>query len=308
MRVFVTGSGGFAGRWLGAELAAAGHEVVAAAGNGDERLDVRDAHALAAALDAARPEAIVHLAAIASATEAGAEPESAFAVTVGGTVNLLEAVRRLPAAPPVLVVGSSEVYGAPTSADLPLREDAPLRPRSPYALSKAAQEGIALAYGARHDWPLVVVRPFNHTGPGQRPAFVVPAIARRVLALQQGAAADIPVGNLDVMRDFTDVRDVVRAYRLVLEALSDGGLGRGGRVFNVCSGEAVSIRRMVELLCRAAGVEPRLRVDPALVRSADPPLIRGDAAALAAVTGWRPETRLEQTLADVWQEVAAGAC
>ncbi|HSH22418.1 MAG TPA: GDP-mannose 4,6-dehydratase [Candidatus Caenarcaniphilales bacterium] len=304
MRVFVTGATGFVGRWLSRDLTAAGHLVLTPVTSDGRRVDVRDADALRGTLAALPPEAIVHLAAIASATEAAHNATDALAVTVGGTVNLLEVVLTLPDQPHVIVVASSEVYGNPRAEELPLREAAALRPETPYALSKVAQEAVAMAYARRLRSSLVVVRPFNHTGPGQRPSFVVPAVARRVLDLQTGRATDIPVGNLDVRRDFSDVRDVARAYRLLVEALASGRIERGGVVLNVASGAAVSIRRIVELLAAAAGVEPVMRVDPELVRASDPAEVRGDASALRALTGWRPEIPLSQTLSDVWDEAA----
>jgi GDP-4-dehydro-6-deoxy-D-mannose reductase len=305
VRVFVTGAGGFVGRWLCRELESAGHEVVGRRRSGGPRLEIRDAEAVRQAVVDAQPDALVHLAAVASAADVAERPDEAFAVTVGGTVNVMEAVRDLARLPHVLVVGSSEVYGDPTPEDLPLEEAAPLRPRKPYALSKVAQESVALAYAARLELSLAVVRPFNHTGPGQRPAFVVPAMARRVLAVRDGRATDIPVGNVDVSRDFTDVRDVTRAYRLLLESLSDGRAGKGGLVLNVASGRSVAIRRLVELLAEAAGVEPVLRTDPSLVRQGDPVDVRGDASALRRLTGWRPETPLADTLRDVFDDIAS---
>jgi GDP-4-dehydro-6-deoxy-D-mannose reductase len=306
VRVFVTGAGGFVGRWLCRELEGGDHEVAAGASADGGRLEIRDADAVRKALHDARPEAIVHLAAISSAPDAAARPDEAFAVTVGGTVNLLEAALGLTEPPHVLVVGSSEVYGDPDPSTLPLSEDAPLRPRKPYALSKVAQESVALAYAARFGLSLAVVRPFNHTGPGQRDAFVVPAIARRVLALRQGRADDIPVGNVDVRRDFSDVRDVTRAYRLLLEALANGRVEPGGQVLNVASGESIAIRRVVELLAQAAGVDAVMRTDPALVRQGDPVEIRGDPSTLRHLTGWRSRISLTDTLRDVFSEVAAG--
>jgi GDP-4-dehydro-6-deoxy-D-mannose reductase len=302
VRVYVSGERGFVGGWLTRELAAAGHEVVAGPGP-----DVTDRAALVQHLRANEPDAIAHLAAVAFAPDAAADPARALAVNVGGTLNLMEAIHSLPRTPAVVVVGSSEVYGAPRQADLPLHEGSPLAARHAYGISKVAQESVALAYAAREGWPLCVCRSFNHTGPGQRPVFVVPALARRVHALATGERDVIPVGNLDVSRDFTDVRDVVVAYRLLLEGLADGRIAPGGTVVNVAKGEAVPVRRILETLCRLADVEPRVEADPALVRPDDPPEIRGDASRLQALTGWRPERPLEATLGDVWHELVSRA-
>lgn len=301
MRVLVTGAGGFVGRWLTSELEQAGHQVVPYAPG----RDVRDADALRSAIVDARPDAVAHLAAVAFAPDAAAAAASAFEVAVMGTINVIEAIRQQVQPPALLVSGSSEVYGTPAPDELPLTEAAPLRPSTPYALSKAAQEAVALAYAARHSLPVVVTRSFNHAGPGQRHEFVVPALARRALDVARGRAADLPVGNLDVRRDLADVRDVARAYRLLLEwALANRAIA-AGIVVNVCSGRSVSIRQLVGELCRLAGVDPTLRVDPELVRPNEAPEIRGDHAQLSQLTGWQPAWTVGQTLASVWREVAA---
>jgi GDP-4-dehydro-6-deoxy-D-mannose reductase len=150
---------------------------------------------------------------------------------------------------------------------------------------------------------VVVTRSFNHTGPGQRQDFVVPALAQRILDLRDGRTPDIAVGNTEVRRDFSDVRDVVHAYRLLLEALAIGRIRRGGKVLNVCSGQSVSIGRIVELLSEAAGVEPATRVLPELVRRDEPVEIRGDASALRAAVDWQPKRGLDQTLRELWQDI-----
>jgi GDP-4-dehydro-6-deoxy-D-mannose reductase len=306
MRVLVTGAGGFVGRWLTRELQASGHEVV---GPPERELDVTDAGAMSAAIGAIRPDAIAHLAAVAYAPDAAGDPARAFRVTVGGTVALGEALLANQVRPAILISGSSEVYGAPHPDSLPLTETAPLAPRTAYAISKVSQEAVALRYAALLELPLVATRSFNHTGPGQRPVFVVPALANRVAdaARAPRGAASVRVGNLDVRRDFTDVRDVVRAYRLLLERLADGSIAPGGAILNVASGQSVAIRSILERFVALSGAPIEPAVDPALVRSDDPPDIRGDASALTAATGWRPERDLESTLSDVWSEVTAAA-
>jgi len=266
----------------------------------DAAVDVRDANAVNEVMARTRPDAIAHLAAVSFSPDATADPSSAMSVAVVGTVNVLEAARLLEQTPAVLVTGSSEVYGLPALDELPLREGSPLRAQSAYGVSKIAQESVALAYSARYGQRLVVTRSFNHIGPMQRPEFVVPALARRVSEMARGSAGSVPVGNVDVRRDFTDVRDVVRAYRLLLEAAHAGRLDASGTAVNVCSGRSVAIRWVAEELCRLAGVEPRLEVDPALVRDSDAPEIRGDYAFLSALTGWHPEIPLQDTLRDVW--------
>ena len=299
MRIFVTGAIGFVGGWLQQELLAAGHEIVAAPG--PDELDIANRDALAGWFSDG-PDAVVHLAGMAFAPDARSDPAEAFRVNVGGTVAVFEALRELGLRPPTLVTGSSEVYGIPRPEDLPLRESALVAPRQPYAVSKAAQEGVAIEAAARWGFPVIVTRSFNHSGPGQRPVFVLPALARRVAAVRRGASDSLSAGNIDVRRDIGDVRDVVRAYRLLLEGLAEGRLGHDPVVVNVATGRAEPIRSMIDQLCALAGVSPEIRVDPALVRVEDPPEIRGDASLLWELTGWRPEILLGQTLADLLAE------
>jgi GDP-4-dehydro-6-deoxy-D-mannose reductase len=299
VRIFVTGASGFVGRWLQRELAAAGHEVVAAPS--PTELDITDQDGLVRWL-AGCPDAVVHLAGIAFAPDAGSNAAEAFRVNVGGTIAIFEALRGLGLRPPVLVTGSSDVYGIPQSADLPLSESAPVNPRQPYAMSKAAQEGVAVEAGVRWRFPIVVTRSFNHTGPGQRPVFVVPAMARRVVAVKFGKAAVIPAGNVHVRRDIGDVRDVVRAYRLLLEASADGRLGGDPIVVNVATGRAEMIASLIEQMCTIAGIQSPVELDPTLVRADDPPELRGDASLLTELTGWHPEIPLERTLTELLTE------
>ena len=303
MRVLVTGATGFVGRWLMRELAEAGHHAIDDRPGGD-RVDVRDAHAIRRLVEVAEPDAIVHLAGVAYGPDARLDPALAHAVNVEGTARLLEAVRERSPSPIVLVTGSSEVYGIPAPGDLPLREGAPLRTAEAYGLSKLEQERVALAAAARDGLRLAVTRAFNHTGPGQRPVFAVPALIGRTIAYRAGETHDIAVGNLDVRRDFSDVRDVVRAYRLLLEGLSSGAIADGGVVYNVCSGTSVAIRDIVGMIAEEVGVTPDLRVDPDLVRSGEAPEIRGEAGLLTAATGWSPRIGLDKTISDMVGAVA----
>jgi GDP-4-dehydro-6-deoxy-D-mannose reductase len=300
MRVLITGASGFVGRWLTSELEAAGHEAVPLSAG----VDVRDRDAVRSAIGHGRPTAIAHLAAVAYAPDAAADPDHAFDVAVTGTLNVLDAMTAQADTPALLVTGSSEIYGAPSPIELPLTERSPVRPETPYARAKSAQEATAMDYAARRGWRVIVTRSFNHAGAGQRGEFVVAALARRVLEVARGRATDIPVGNAHVRRDISDVRDVVRAYRLLLERASADGLGTSGLVVNVCSGRSETIEWIVDELCRQAGVRAPMRTDPALVRANDALEIRGDYSLLRSLTGWQPTIPLEQTLAGVWSEVA----
>jgi GDP-4-dehydro-6-deoxy-D-mannose reductase len=279
------------------ELRTAGHEVAGDRPDG-RRVDIVDRAGVARLVEATGPELVIHLAAVSFGPEAQADPTQAFRVNVAGTATLVEVLVRRPTPPALLVVSSSEVYGSPAEEDLPLRESAPTLPDRVYGLSKLAAESVALARAAALGVPAVVARPFNHTGPGQAPQFAVPAFAARIVEARRNGRREIAVGNLDVLRDIGDVRDTVRAYRLLGEAIVEGRAERGG-VFNVATGDAVRVGDVVDRLADAAGHPVTARVDPALVRSDDPPCILGDASELRALTGWTPEIPLDRTLAEV---------
>ncbi|HEY3811089.1 MAG TPA: GDP-mannose 4,6-dehydratase [Acidimicrobiales bacterium] len=297
MRVLVTGSKGFVAGWLLAHLEALGDQVTGL----DAEVDITDAPALTDAITGAAPDAICHLAAQASVDASWKDQTATYAVNTFGALNVLEAALACNRPPRVLLVSSSEVYGRVQPEDLPIREDQPLAPASPYAASKAAAELIGLQAWLGRGLEVVRVRPFNHTGPGQRPDFVVPALAKQVGALARSGRGVLETGNLEARRDLTDVRDVVRAYRALLES------GSPGEVYNVCRGEAVSIHDVARRLLALAGVEAEMVVDPARIRPVDLPELRGDPTRLRAATGWVPEIPLDETLAAVleyWQQAA----
>lgn len=297
MRAYVTGGSGFVGTWLRAHLEQMGDEVVA---TGAE-VDVTDAEATAAAMVDSRPDAVYHLAGLAHVGRSWQEPAEYFRVNAGGTLSVLEAARRCARPPRVLVVSSAEVYGAVRPEQLPLGEGEPMRPVSPYAAGKAAAELVAVQAHLGHGLPVVRARPFNHTGPGQAPTFVVPAFARRIVAARREGSRQLKVGNLSAARDLLDVRDVVRAYRLLAVG------GEAGEVYNVCSGEAVVVGDLVRRMLELAAADLELVEDPELLRPVDVPVLRGDAGRLRAATGWRPEVSLDETLRAVLDEAVAEA-
>ena len=297
MKVLVTGATGFVGRWLVSELEATGHEAVGTPASAV--LDITDSEAVNVFVDRIRPEAVVHLAGMSYVPDARRDPDRAMTVHAAGTRAVLQAVGDAVGPVPVLVVGSSEVYGKPDPTDLPLGEFAPLLTDQPYGLSKLAQERAAFESAELLGIPVVVARAFNHTGPGQRREFVVPAIAARIVAARDSGDRTLHAGNVDVRRDIGDVRDVVRAYRLLIEAMAGSRLRADHVVYNVASGRTVAIREVIDRLAALAGIDVTVEVDPSLVRPNDPPEICGDASRLAAAVGWHPVIALEVTLRDV---------
>jgi GDP-4-dehydro-6-deoxy-D-mannose reductase len=287
--VLITGASGFAGRHLASACAAAGDDVRTAPRTAEA--DLRDPAVARRVVAAAAPEVVYHLAARAHVGASWEDPAGTIADNVGMTVAMLEAVRAQAPEAVVLVVGSGEEYGPPDV--LPTPEDAPLRPQNPYAVSKASAGLVAGFYADAHGLRVVRARAFNHAGPGQEPHYAIASFARQVAAgLRDGAdPVRVVIGSPDTRRDYTDVRDVVRAYRL-LAARGDAG------VWNVCSGVARSARELVAALGAAAGVAVEPVVDPARVRAHEVQEVRGDNARLRADTGWAPEIPLERTLAD----------
>lgn len=296
MRALITGGKGFVGQWLAAHLKDRGDDVAVI----DVETDVADGAAVSRVMAELRPEAVYHLAAMTHVGESWEHPSQVLRVNVLGTAEILAAARTLPESPRVLVVSSAEVYGIVTPAQLPLGEDTPTAPASPYAASKLAAEAVALQACRGFRQPVVVVRPFNHIGPGQSPTFFVPALAKRIVEAGRTGARSLRVGTLTTRRDFTDVRDVVAAYRLLMER------GEPGQIYNVCSGHDVAMSEVASELLSLAGADLTLETDPELVRPVDVPVLRGDARRLEAATGWRPAVPLATTLADVLASWEAG--
>jgi GDP-4-dehydro-6-deoxy-D-mannose reductase len=301
VRALVTGADGFVGRWLTRHLEEAGDDVWRAAGSAatnsaQQRVtDLTDAAAVRDTVAWARPQAVYHLAAVAFGPDASADVGHAIDVTVRGTAYLLQAAARLESPPTVMIPSSAEVYGAPIGGRL--TERAPIAPVTIYGATKAAQEVLALAHDRAGPVPVVVARAFNHIGPGQRESFAVPAFAMQLARIAGGdASPELRVGNLDTRRDFTDVRDVVRAYRLLVAG------GHTGQPINVASGRAVAVREVLGALIALSGVSVAVTIDPARLRASDLPVVVGSNLLLRRLTGWRPQIPLEQTLQDVWQD------
>ncbi|HYZ97519.1 MAG TPA: GDP-mannose 4,6-dehydratase [Acidimicrobiales bacterium] len=235
-------------------------------------------------------DAVVHLAARPSVPRSIIDPTTSHEVNATGTIEVLEAVRRH-AIRYVIVASSSSVYGA--NPVLPKREDLVPMPVSPYAASKAAADALAQQAWLGHRLPVIRVRAFNHLGPGQTDRFLAPSLAARIARNERDGGEEVPIGNMTPRRDVTDVRDVVRAYRLLVER------GEPGEAYNVCTGRAVAVKEIADLLLGMARRPMRLVSDPALERPVDIPVLVGDNTRLARATGWSPTIPLERTLADV---------
>lgn len=298
VRVFVTGARGFVGRWLVPRLEREGATVLAV----DRELEVSQAAGVAEAIAQARPDAVVHLAAQSSVTAAAADPAEAYRVNYLGTRAVLEAARIHAPGARVLLVSSAQVYGSAPPGTQPFDERARLRPRSAYDWTKAAGDLLGGAYADR-GLDVMRVRPFNHTGPGQGPGFFASAMARQIAEMEAGKAPPVlAVGNLQSVRDFMDVEDVVDAYvRLLQRAVPRG-------VYNVASGRGRTMREVLDLLLARATLAPEIRVDEARFRPTDVSV--GSAAKIEAATGWRPVRALGDTLArllDSWRAAVSAA-
>jgi GDP-4-dehydro-6-deoxy-D-mannose reductase len=249
---------------------------------------------LSEAVEESRPDEAYHLAALSSVRLSVEDPGEAFRVNTLGTRNLLEAIRQVRSRARILIVSSAEAYGVSASLPRPLHETDPLLPVTPYGASKAAAEALVCRYGTEHGLDLVRVRPFPHTGPRHGSQFVLPNWARQLTQAESGQQSPrLRVGNLDIRRDLTDVRDVVRAYVLALEQ------GETGAVYNVCSGRAHSLREVLELLLGLASLEVEVIVEAERVRLWDLPVLAGSPRAVQARTGWEPSIPLAKTLADL---------
>lgn len=305
MRAVITGVGGFVGRHLLRHLQAEGDNVYGIARSSDVVgldnsrvvcIDLFDREAVERAVRETQPEAVYHLAAQSSPAESLSDPWATICNNLACQFNLLEGLVNAGLKPRVLVVGSSDEYGRVNPEDVPTHENVPLRPATPYAVSKVGQDVMGYQYFAQHGLPVVRVRPFNHTGPGHDARFVIPSFARQLAQIELGQRSPVlRVGDLSVERDFTDVRDMVRAYRLALT------LGTPGDVYNLGSGRAIRIADMVDALISLCGVRTETRVDPALLRPADIPRQEANIHKFTALTGWRPSIAWHTTLRDTFE-------
>jgi GDP-4-dehydro-6-deoxy-D-mannose reductase len=295
VRALITGVSGFVGHHLLEHLRGAGDDVEGC-DREDGSIDINDRSSIEGILRRFRPEVVYHLAGWSDVGGSWAHPEETFRANAEGTLNLLLGCKEA-GVERVLSVSSADVYGIVAQDELPINESAPLRPVTPYAASKVASDYLGLQAWLGWKLPVLRVRAFNHLGPGQSAKFVAPALAERIARNERDGGTAVPVGNLSARRDFTDVRDVVRAYRLLMER------GEGGEAYNVCSGVDVTIEDVANRLVAQARTPMELRHDQTLERPVDVPVLRGDNSRIRTTTGWAPTIPLEQTLSDLLEEM-----
>ncbi len=299
MRALITGSEGFVGRYLRAELTAAGYQVTGldrTEGPGCVRCDLNDAEVLRETIREIRPEAVFHLAGQADVGKSWKDPAGTFLINTVGAAHLLEALRQEAPEAGVLMVGSADQYGRLGERGLSVREDMETRPQSPYAISKKAQEELGLLYARSYGMRVFATRSFNHGGAGQRQGFMIPDFAAGIVRVERGEEPALRVGNLEARRDFTHVKDVVRAYRLIMER------GKSGEIYNVGSGKTWQVREVLDRMRGMASREIPVVPDPSRMRPSDTPVICCDRSKLTRDTGWEPEHSLEEMLRDTLED------
>lgn len=299
MRALITGSQGFVGRYLRRELEESGYEVVGLdiqPGEGAVQADLLNPEQLAAAVRQAEPDAVFHLAGQADVARSWKIPQKTMEINVIAAVNLMEAVRAFNPSVRMVLVGSSDQYGNLGEAGRMVSESLATHPQTPYAVSKKAQEEMARVYVRAYGMNICMTRSFNHGGAGQRLGFLIPDFASGIVKVERGEAKSLKVGNLTSRRDFTHVKDVARAYRLI------GEKGKPGEVYNVGSGVTWSAQEILDKLCAMAVCPIPVEQDPARMRPSDTPVICCDHTKLTTDTGWQPQIPLEDILSDTLRE------
>ncbi|MGD9379671.1 MAG: GDP-mannose 4,6-dehydratase [candidate division WOR-3 bacterium] len=318
MKILITGVSGFAGSHLADYfLKIGGHEVhgtIKWRSNRDNirhiegriallECDIKDAFAMKSVIEAVKPDQVFHLAAQSYVPFSWRVPQETIDTNITGELNLFEAVRAAGIDPMIHIAGSSEEYGLVHPDELPITESNPLRPLSPYAVSKVGQDFLGYQYFKSYGMKIVRTRAFNHTGPRRGEVFVTSTFARQLIEIEQGRREPVlHVGNLDAVRDFTDVRDVVRAYALALDK------GTPGEVYNIASGSGIKIKDLLGKLVALTKVEIKIEQDPSRLRPSDVQLLTGSSEKFRKATGWKPEIPFDQTLKDLmdyWRTVLA---
>lgn len=315
-KVFITGITGFAGSFLAEHIASQKDYEIFGSFLSDTNLentssikekvslrqvDLRDSQKVQDLIKEIRPDFVYHLAALTSPADSFKNPADFINNNIEAEVNLLEAIRKGGILPRVLIASSAEVYGEVAAKDLPIDEDTPMRPASPYAVSKVSQDFLGLQYFIAYKIPVIRVRPFNHIGPRQSPSFVVSSFSKKIVEIERGREDGVmKVGNLKAKRDFTDVRDIVRAYLLLLEK------GDLGDVYNIGSGKSYKISEILDKLLSMSNKDIKTETDKELLRPIDVPELVCDNKKIFQKTGWKPEIPIEKTLADTldyWRNI-----
>jgi GDP-4-dehydro-6-deoxy-D-mannose reductase len=315
MKALITGSSGFAGSYLTEFLLDKGYEVFgtfydkSTFSNLDgfiDRItlyqcDIRNYANLKKIIEKVQPNEVYHLAAISFVPNSLKDPKLSFDTNLYGTLNLYQMIVELKFNPKILFVGSADGYGVVNENDLPIKEECSLRPMNPYSISKASADFLSYTYFKNYDLNIIRVRPFNHIGPRQSPEFVCSSFAKQIAEIEKGMKEPIiRVGNLEAKRDFTDVRDMVRAYWLAMQK------GETGEVYNICSERAVQIKGLLDNLLRLSSKKIEVTEDPKRMRPSDNPILQGDCSKFRRKSGWKPEISLDKTLIDIleyWREI-----
>jgi len=308
MKALITGISGFAGSYLAEFLINKGYEIFgtfydkSTFSNLDNIIDkieifecdIRNYNNLKKIIEKVRPDEIYHLAAISFVPTSLMNPKLTFDTNLDGTLNLYQAIIELKIEPKILFVGSADEYGSIKNSDLPIKENCPLRPINPYSISKASADFLSYFYFKNYHFNIVRVRPFNHIGPRQSPEFVCSDFAKQIAKIEKGLKEPIiKVGNLGAKRDFTDVRDMVRAYWLAVQK------GEFGEAYNICSGNGVSIKELLGRFLNMSKKKIKVIQDPKRLRPSDVPLLVGDFKKFTKQTDWEPEIPLKKTLEDI---------
>ncbi len=313
-KVLITGISGFAGSFLAENLLSHGYTVEGTYLNDTStpnlvnkeslnlhKVDLQDKDSTEDLIKRVSPDIIFHLAALASAAESYKNPGGFISNNIEAQVNVLEGVRKAEIKPTILVVSSAEIYGNVTAADLPIDESTSFKPVSPYGVSKVAQDMLGLQYYLSYGLPIITVRPFNHIGPRQAPGFVISSFAKKIIEIEKGkAVSPMKVGNLSAKRDFTDVRDVVEGYRLLIEK------GKVGEAYNIGSGKSYLISDMLSKMISMSKGDIETEVDKELLRPLDVEELICDNTKIKTDTGWQPGINIDQSLSDTldyWRQI-----
>ena len=308
-KILITGASGFAGRYLAQQLVKLENNELFGTYLAENskvvlldisfkinlvNLDLMDFKSVTNIIEKIRPDQIYHLAALTSPTQSFKEPSAVMINNISSELNLLEAVKNAELKTRIIIISSAEVYGKVDSSDLPIDEDTPLKPGNPYAVSKLTQDFMGLQYNIAYGLDAIRVRPFNHIGPGQTEHFATSAFAKKIAEIEKGIRKPIlTVGNLDAKRDFTNVKDMMRAYILLMEK------GKSGDVYNIGSGISYKMGDVLDILLSFSSAQIKIEIDPNLLRPSDNPELLCDNKKFVDLTGWKPEIDIETTLREI---------